>query len=281
MVPGSEPLQAVALRGLDALAVDSGGYWETGSDQTWRRAATTGLGPDAAQLSDVALGHTIQVLAGRVGTDGYVWRRRASGDAWERDKVAAAATINGVVASGNEDIWAVGDKGTVLHFNRVADPPPPPPPCNCDPNPTPDPDPGPAPQTDPGATPSSTPAPTTTVPPAEPGDPTIYVVESNRPATRRPGRRPRPQRRLLDRVAVTREARRLVISFRLTAPARVAISATRGRATVARAVARAMRAGRRRVTLAFTGAPPTALRIVVRPLPAKRAGRARGGNAGA
>jgi hypothetical protein len=144
----------------------------------------------------------------------------------------------------------------------------------------PDPGPGSDPQPDPNPTPRSTPT-TTTVPPAEPGDPTIYVVEPDRPATRGPRNRRRPQRRLLDRVAVTREAQRLVVSFRLTAPARVAISATRGRATVARAIARAMRAGRRRVTLAFSGAPPTELRIVVRQLPAKRAGRARGGNAGA
>jgi hypothetical protein len=290
MVPGSEPLQAVAWRGLDALAVDGGGYWQPGADQTWRRAATTGLGPDPFQLSDVALGHTIQVLSGKVGTDGYVWTRRTSSDAWERKKIAAVA-INAVAAKDNEDIWAVGDHGTVMHFNRVADPVV----VVCDPSPcgsgsgsgggsdsNADPGTGPNPQPDPNSTPRSNPT-TTTVPPADPGDPTIYVVEPDRrPATRRPGnRRPRPQRRLLDRVAVTREARRLVVSFRLTAPARVAISATRGRATVARAIARAMRAGRRRVALPFTGAPPTELRIVVRPLPAKRAGRARGGNAGA
>jgi hypothetical protein len=289
MVPGSAPLNAVALRGLDALAVDSGGYWQPGTDQTWRRAATTGLGPDPFVLTDVALGHTIQVLSGSVGNDGYVWRRRTSSDAWERDPVATTP-IAAVAASGNEDIWAVGTRGTVMHYNRVADPVV----TTCDPTPCggdtssgssassgSDPGPSPTPPPDPSSTSRSTPQ-TTTVPPAEPGDPTIYVVEPDRPATRGPhNRRRRPQRRLLDRVAVTREARRLVVSFRLTAPARVAISATRGRATVARAIARAMRAGRRRVSLPFTGAAPTELRIVVRPLPAKRAGRARGGNAGA
>jgi hypothetical protein len=287
MVPGSEPLKAVALRGLDALAVDSGGYWQPGADQTWSRV-TAGLGPDAFALSGVALGQAIQVLSGKVGSDGYVWTRRTSSDSWERKKIAAAG-INAVAAKDNQDIWAVGDKGVVMHFNRVADPVV----VTCDPSPC-----GSGSGSGSGSgtgsgsgsgSGSDTPTTetrsnpqTTTVPPAEPGDPTIDVVEPDRrPAARGPRNRRRPQRRLLDRVAVTREARRLVVSFRLTAPARVAISATRGRATVARAVARAMRAGRRRVTLPFSGAAPTELRIVVRPLPAKRAGRARGGNAGA
>jgi hypothetical protein len=282
----SPALIGVALRGsdelnADTLAIDAGGYWQLGADHTWRRNANPGLGADAFELTGLALGNRIQALSGKVGTDGYVWHRQTSSDAWKRDKVAAAV-INGVAPKGFEDIWAVGDQGTVMHFNFVADPPPKP--CNCDPTPNPDPNPNPnpdpTPNSDPNSTPRSNPT-TTTVPPADPGDPTIYVVEPDRPATRRPGNRRRPQRRLLDRVAVTREARRLVVSFRLTAPARVAISATRGRATVARAIARAMRAGRRRVALPFTGAPPTELRIVVRPLPAKRAGRARGGNAGA
>jgi hypothetical protein len=272
------------LHPTDALAIDAGGIWQLGVDHTWRRNANPGLGADAFQLTGLALGSTVQALSGKVGTDGYVWHRGASSDAWERDKVAASP-INAVAASGNKDIWAVGDKGTVMHFNVVADPlPPPPKPCNCDPNPNPNPNPNPDPNPtpDPNSTPRSNPTTTTTVPAAEPGDPTIYVVEPDRrPAARGPRNRRRPQRRLLDRVAVTREARRLVVSFRLTAPARVAISATRGRATVARAISRAMRAGRRQVTLPFSGAPPTELRIVVRQLPAKRAGRARGGNAGA
>jgi hypothetical protein len=109
------------------------------------------------------------------------------------------------------------------------------------------------------------------------------VVEPDKDKPK-PGRHPRHRthRRLLDRVAVVRQARRLVVSFRLRAPARVTISASRGRAVIARAHTRALRAGRRRVALPFAGAPPTELRIVVIPLRAKRArSGARGGNASA
>jgi hypothetical protein len=286
----TQDLLGVAIHGNYSLAIDSGAYWEP-THETWSRVNPAALGADGPQLADVKMADLVDVLGGQVAGAGYVWRRVHPADTWTRNKVSDSP-INAVAAGGREDVWAVGDKGVVKHFNRVADPV-----ITCDPSPcggtsdsgsgggsdtNTDPGTGSNPQPDPNSTPRSNPT-TTTVPPADPGDPTIYVVEPDRrPATRRPGnRRPRPQRRLLDRVAVTREARRLVVSFRLTAPARVAISATRGRATVARAVARAMRAGRRRVSLPFTGAPPTELRIVVRPLPAKRAGRARGGNAGA
>jgi hypothetical protein len=266
-------LLSVAAGGLDALAVDDAGYWQL-DGQTWKRANPATLGIAGAHLSDVSIATQVNALAGRVGDAGYVWRRRAAQDAWTPEPVSDAP-INGVAAVGADDVWAVGDRGVVKHLVWV-DPP-------TVPVPGPGPEPVPAPSgSGPGPTTTTTSSGTTitTIPPAKPGDPTIYVVE---PGTRpRPGARPRPHRRLLDRVAVVRRPRALIVSFRLLAAARVSIAAKRGRALVARARSRAMRAGRRRVVLRFTGRPPTALRIVVTPLRARRAGTGtRGGSAGA
>jgi hypothetical protein len=281
------PVRAVASFGGAVLAADDRAYWRPDENHVWQRTAG-GLGDSGFELADVALADGVVAFGGQVGADGYVWRGMI--DDLLRQKVAASP-VNGVAAYGAEDVWAVGDKGVVKHFHT---PPPPPPPPDPDPTCTADcekpdppcttcsnPDPGSSPGTDPPpATTTSESTTTTTVPPARQGDPTVYVVEPDKPATRRPAQ-PRPPRRLLDRVKVVRKAKRLVISFRLRAPARVAISAKRGRAVVSRSRTRALRPGRRRIVLPFTGAAPTELRIVVRPLRAKKAGSgARGGNAG-
>ena len=268
-------VQSVAVLGSEQLAVDTGGFWRV-SNGAWTRTAIA----NSPTLTDADLGPDVQAIAGAIGGNGHVWRRRHSTDGWSADPVAPGRPINGVAATGAEEIYAVGDGGTVLRYWRAPDPASQP--CNCEP--APGPAPGPAPSTGSTGTASTTTTSgnttTTTTPPQQKGDPTIYVVERNPPKKR--GKPRRRHRRLLDRVKVRRLKRRLIVSFRVRARARVAIAAKRGRRVVSRSRSRAMRPGRRRVVLRFKGKPPTALRIVVRPLPAKKArGRTRGGNAGA
>jgi uncharacterized membrane protein YgcG len=288
-----------ARSATDALAVDPDGYWKPGAGGAWQRTAVAGSAA-GARLTDVDLGEFgATAVGGAIGADGYVWRGTPNTSAPE--KVATGAAVNGVAIAGPDDVWAVGDRGSVHHYSFVADPTPV---CtqNCG-------DSsggsgsgngssgsgsgsgsgagsgssgsgsGASQGSSTAASSSGNGTTTTTVPPAEPGDPTIYIVEpDHRPAPRRGHPRPR-HRRLLDRVAVKRTARALVISFRLLGPARVSIAAKRGGAVVASATSRALRAGRRRVTLRFAGAPPTELRIVVRPLSVRRTRSAtRGGN---
>lgn len=274
---GQNLLAVDARSATDALAIDRQTYWAPGGTaDAWERRTLANVGADG-RLADVDLGPGVSAIAGAVGGDGYVWHRGSG--AWVRDKVATGAALNGVAAVGIEDIWAVGQNGTVSHYQAWPDPPlPPTPTCttNCSGSSS-----GSGSGTGPTTTTTSSGTTITTIPPTKPGDPTIYVVEPGpRP---RPGQRPRPRyRALLDRVAVVRRPRALIVSFRLRAAARVSIAAKRGRATVARARSRAMRAGRRRVVLRFAGRPPTALRIVVTPLRARRAGTGtRGGSAGA
>lgn len=271
-------VESVAVAGADAVAVDDHGYWTRSPEGAWSRKA---LGTDTTSLADVSAVAGQQAIAGKVGTEGTVWRRATPAATWTSQRVSSAP-VNGVLAVAADNVWAVGDGGVVQRYHNAPDPKEPEP----EPEPEPDPGPGPGPGPSPGPGPGPRPNPnppasqscncaTTTVPPQERGDPTIYVVEPDRPRPR--GGQPRPRYRpLMYGVAVRRQARRLVITFRLRAPARVTVSAKRGRATVSRTPTRLLPAGRRRVVLAFTGRPPTALRIVVSPLR-----RARGGNAGA
>ncbi len=270
-----QSLVAVARQGTTALAVDTTGYW-TFDGQAWTRS-TSGLGTGTRQLTDLSLASGIHALAGKVGADGHVWRRTGTSQSWSSAKVTDGAAINGIAAISNIDVWAVGEQGVVVRYHNKPDPQPE---CsvNCGGGDT-----GGGGTggeggggggtgggTDSTATSSTRDNTTTAVPPAKAGDPTVYVVEPERPARKRGGKRRKPAR-LLDRVKVVRRTRSLLVSFRLRAPARVAVSARRGRALVSRARSRKMRPGRRRVVLRFRGKPPTALRIVVRPLRAKKA----------
>ena len=264
------PLRAVATRGTVALAADETGYWEL-RNQAWQRASAPGDG--AIQLADVSLGSGVQALAGSVGADGHVWRRSGSTDTWTRETVATGAAINGVEAVGTEDVWAVGENGVVMRYWHKPDPPPQP--CGCEGGGSgggsAPPSGGGAPAPSTSHTASSPNQTTTTTPPRRAGDPVIYVIEKAKPKPKRKGRSKKRRARLMYRVAVVRRGKRLIVSFRLRARARVAIAAKRGRAVVSRARTRTLRKGRRRIVLRFKGRPPTALRIVVRPLPAKKA----------
>jgi hypothetical protein len=75
---------------------------------------------------------------------------------------------------------------------------------------------------------------------------------------------PTGTQRLLKDVKAMRKGRKLVVSFRLTARARVAITAKRGNKVIARTRMRTLRKGRRTLVLRFRGKPPGSLKVIVR-----------------
>jgi hypothetical protein len=89
----------------------------------------------------------------------------------------------------------------------------------------------------------------------------------------RPTRRPGSTKRLLSDVRVVRRGQWLVVSFRLSARARVALTAKRGGKVIARTPMRTLRPGRRQLVLRFRGAPPSSLKVVVRRVSGARGNR--------
>lgn len=86
------------------------------------------------------------------------------------------------------------------------------------------------------------------------------VDEGGTPRQGRPGR-------VLSGLRIRRSRRRLIVTFRLSRSARVALRASRGGRVVARRPLRTLSRGRRRLVLRYRGKrPPTGLRVVVRPL---------------
>ena len=84
------------------------------------------------------------------------------------------------------------------------------------------------------------------------------------PATK--AKLPARSRPVLKDLAVRRAAQELIISFRLTAPASVAITASRAGRVIAQRLLPTLRTGRQRTVLRYAGhQPPTKLQIVVRP----------------
>ena len=75
---------------------------------------------------------------------------------------------------------------------------------------------------------------------------------------------PAGTQRLLKDVKAMRKGRKLVVSFRLTARARVAITAKRGDRVIAATRMRTLGKGRRTLVLRFRGKPPSSLKVVVR-----------------
>ena len=163
-----------------------------------------------------------------------------------------ANALNGIAALEQYDIWAVGDKGTVLHYVYDHDPVPPPS------TGTPPPPPPPTSTGGGGPPPSKTsPAP---LPP-----PHVTVVQPP-PKRTRAHRGHRKATRLVSHVHVKVDIGRLIVTFHLSAPARIQIEGrTKGR-VIASAGPRVMRKGRARMILTYRGArPPAQLRIIARP----------------
>lgn len=254
----------VAPRAVAALAIEATGYWERGGDRVWRRAsgqvAFQRAGTELRSVTAVAAGaEVVDAIVGAAGGAGAVWRRARGGD-WIRDDAVASEPLNGVAIAAADDVWAVGDGGTVVRYH--VKPPAPPPPPEPAPEPAPPPPP-PEPAPPAGSSPSPPPQSSSSAP----------VVRDPAPPPRR-ARGRRPARRLLTHLRVRRARGRLVVSFRLARSARVRFVARRGRRVVARRTTRALRKGRRRVSLRYRGRrPPTDLNIVVRPVGAETSGR--------
>ena len=111
-------------------------------------------------------------------------------------------------------------------------------------------------QQEPTAEPSSPPPPA----PVEQDDIRMngVVIDDSEPRETRTGQR------LLKNVRAVRRGQKLIVSFRLTAKARVGLTAKRGRRVIAKTGMRTLRRGRRQLVLRFRGRPPSSLKVVVR-----------------
>ena len=84
------------------------------------------------------------------------------------------------------------------------------------------------------------------------------VIDDSEPRETRTGQR------LLKNVRAVRRGQKLIVSVRLTAKARVGLTAKRGRRVIAKTGMRTLRRGRRQLVLRFSGRPPSSLKVVVR-----------------
>jgi hypothetical protein len=248
--PAQDMLAVSAADPQTALAIDATGVWQPATGGVWSRQAGFGSGASLRDVSVVAGGAA--AIAGTRTTDpaapGTVWRRTGGG--WTANGSLSAAPLNGVAVAAGNDIWAVGDGGTVLHYFVSSSPAPPPAPVPEPPAPP--------------AAPAPVPGP---VVPAAPLKTASRVSErldlpvgiDQPPASRR--------RRglLMTRVAVRRSGAKLVVSFVLSAPARVVVRGSRAGKVVASVERARLAAGRRRVALKLPPGPaPTRLDITVR-----------------
>jgi hypothetical protein len=152
------------------------------------------------------------------------------------------------------DWWVVGEQGAVLNYNN---PPPPPPP--------------PGPPTGGGTPPPAQ----TTVAPAPAGSnrtfvatPPHIVVDQPKPGRTTTGKK---KRQLLSHTSVKVERGRLIITFVLSARARVRIEPLTAGHLVGAIRSRVLAAGRRRMVVPYQGLqPPAQLRIVARPAKKKK-----------
>jgi hypothetical protein len=289
---GMQPV-AIGVAGTLALAVDGNGpcrdtapggapglWTRDASLDVWRREVPT-ASATGTRWCDLALSGTTLVLAGdratASGRVGAIWRREGAGTLRLEDDFDHRP-LHGV-AVGPTEAWAVGEGGALW---RRADWPPPPPDDDDDGDGDGDGDGGdnttdtgndgggdqaqPTPEqpTDPP------PAPETIVAPLGPtGDGPVEPTTTTKP---KPKTKPRQDagkaaQRLLVGLKARRTGRRLVLSFRLKARARVFVTALRGTRVVARVRSRALKPGARRLVVRFRGQrPPTQLKIVVSPV---------------
>jgi hypothetical protein len=228
------------------------------ADGVWRRTAGDTSFPAGSDLRGVAMSGSAtsatEAIAGAVpdgtgGCTGYVWSRTgpaAASGGWIRS-AALGEPLTGVAVVASDDIWAVGAHGAVLrYFDKPA------PPAD-DPTPPPGDDPGP--------------------PPQQPKPPPPHVTVEQPPPSPRPPTRhghrhhAKPPRQLMSHVRVKVERGRLIVSFRLSAPARVRIEPRSHGHLVGARRSRVLPKGRARMVVPYRGSrPPGQLRIVVRPL---------------
>jgi hypothetical protein len=154
-----------------------------------------------------------------------------------------------------DDVWAVGPGGTIVRYSVVVKRDTGPPPCTtgCTTTPT-------------DTTPTGTP-PSSDPPPTPPID--VNVVQRPAPRPQQPTAKqgPTATQSVLRGVRVKVLRGRLLISFRLIAPARVSARALRAGKLVGRSSARLLKAGHGSLVVPYRGAkPPSQLQIIVRPV---------------
>jgi len=250
-----------ALGAHSATAVDGGtgpgAYWQPDSTGVWHHLSLA----DAGALRDASMGasdgNVVTAIAGANASGApTVWRRAGTSGSWTEDSAPAqsSAPLRGVAALNPTDIYAVGDRGTVIRYwdkpattstgsnggnnggsNGGSD----------------------------GGTGSCSctylPPPSTNTKPVDEGP--DVIVEQPKPGSK-PGGQPRP---LMSDVAVRRGKKTLIIGFRLRKRARVAVTVKRKSHVLAHMALKTFSAGRHRVVLHYRSKrPPTRLKIVVK-----------------
>jgi hypothetical protein len=283
---GVQPL-AVGAAGTLAVAVDGDGpcrdsapgaapgLWTRDvSLGVWRRTVP-GASSTGTRWCDLALSGTTLVLAGdratATGRVGSIWRREGTGTLRLEDDLDARA-LHAVAVSAAE-AWAVGEDGALWRRAEWPVPPPPDDGNDGDDGDKDDGDDGGSTGEDGADEPPAAAAPVEDPAPAPAPQTVVAQLAPNGSVVRTTPRRPRaqppakPAQQLLVGLKARRTGRRLVLSFRLRARARVLVTALRGKRVVGRLRSRALRPGARRLVVTFRGRkPPTELKIVVRPV---------------
>jgi hypothetical protein len=256
---------AVPMAGLaavdpaHALAIDGSSYWDT-DGSSWTRRTGNGDALHDVTSADASTGVVDAIAADNPSSGwGVVWHRTNGGD-WAIDE-NVAAQVSTVAVAPDGTLWAAGGAGALEHQvehttstggggtgggtsggtggtsggSGSGTPPPP------------------APTTE-------TQTETVLIPPAldDPDFPVDDPVGAPKPP-------PKLKKRLVRSVVVKATRRGLVVSFTLTAPAKVALVAKRAGRVVGKTSPRKLAPGRRQLLLTYSGKLPSELKIVARP----------------
>jgi hypothetical protein len=271
---------AIGAPATTAVAIEDGAYWVPSDNGIWTRQRTSTFTDQGTDLNGVTVtgsGDTLTSaiagsLPGSGSPEGAVWLRSgaagwpASNGGWKRYPGLGTALADvSVVAP--DDVWAAGAQGNIRHFGE---PPPPEVKSGGDTG-------GETGSGGGGGTDAGGGAGGAT------GDtgggsgggstPATVVIENPAPSqtppsstTQPPAKRPTTSQRLLRNVRVKMIRGRLIISFRLVAPARVGAQARTAGRLVGRLRERLLAPGRRTLVLRYRGRrPPTQLQLIVRP----------------
>ena len=84
----------------------------------WNGAMWAWFGsPSDVALNDVWSGDDVVVV---VGSGGSVFRRSVGSMTWVQEETGTTSDLNGLSGRSSNDLWAVGDNGTVLHYDGVS-----------------------------------------------------------------------------------------------------------------------------------------------------------------
>jgi hypothetical protein len=278
-ISGASPSSPPSAITLDAADV---GWWELDNGAVWA-PGTQSLPGSPKRLSAVAMtgdaSSPVSVIAGSNSfNQGAVWTRTGSGAF--TGQAVSCQPLNGVTAIAADDVWAVGDQGTVVHYSVSAGTP-----AGCGSGSTSQ---NGGTSTGTGSVGSNGSTVNYDSPPGNQGSGgsgsgnssgvQVTVSQpppgSSRPTPSKPPQhgggkpKPKPHRGLLVRnVRVRVERGRLVVTCTLSGPARVSAVASLAGRVVGRTGWHQFRSGRCQLVVPYSGPrPPGALRIVARPL---------------